>query len=234
VAIIIAVANQKGGAGKTTTCMNLAGGLVEAGYKVLVIDSDLQASAMAWRNNGGEENQLGFEVVSMPTNTLHKDLPALAARSDYDLILVDCPPGGAHRSKSDDITRSAMLAATVILMPVQPSPVDYQAAITMLPLLQDTVLYKPDLRIWLLINRKLSGNNRLGRDARQSALEFFQADGLAIRVMETEIVSRTALAESSATGQTILSYAPKSPAADEVRQLTKEVITCLATTAAVS
>jgi chromosome partitioning protein len=233
-ALIIAVANQKGGAGKTTVCVNLAGGLAEAGYRVLVVDADPQASALGWRNNGGEENRLGFDVIGLPNSTLHKDIPSLAAKSDYEIILIDCPPGGVLRSRADDITRSAVLAAHVVLIPLQPSPLDYQAAVTMLPLLQQTAVYKADLKVWLLINRRLAGNNRLARDARDAASGFFQADGLDIRVLATEIGARSALAESSGVGQTILHYAGGSVAAYEIRKLTEEVITCLATPSTVA
>jgi len=227
---IIAVANQKGGAGKTTTCLNLAGGLVEAGYSVLVVDADPQASALNWRNNSGEENLLGFDMIALPNPTIHKDLPALASRADYEVILIDCPPGGVLKgSRTDDITRSAMLAAHVILIPVQPSPLDYQAAATMLPLLRDTVLYKPDLKVWILVNRRLSGMNRLGRDAKSAARTFFETDGVDIRVLKTEIGARAAFAESAGVGRTILSYASGSLAALEFRNLSEEVIECLAT-----
>jgi len=228
-AVIIAVANQKGGAGKTTVCVNLAGGLAEAGYRVLVVDADPQASALAWRNNGGEENELGFDVIALPNSTLHRDVPSLAGKSEYEVILIDCPPGGVLRSRADDITRSAVLAAQVVLIPLQPSPLDYQAAVTMLPLLQQTALYKPELRVWLLVNRRLSGNNRLARDARDAAASFFAADGLDIQVLATEIGARSGLAESAGLGQTILRYAAGSLAAYEIRKLTEEVITCLST-----
>ena len=208
---IIAVANQKGGAGKTTTCLNLAGGLAESGYAVLVVDADPQASALNWRNNAGEDSHLGFDLIALPNSTIHKDLPALARRSEYEVILIDCPPGGVLKgSRTDDITRSAMLAAHIILIPVQPSPLDYQAAATMLPLLRDTAIYKPELKVWILVNRRLSGKNRLGRDAKSAAQAFFETEGVDIKVLNTEIGARSALAESAGVGKTILTYASES------------------------
>src|SRR3954453_20722269 len=95
-AVVIAVANQKGEAGKTTTCMNLAGGLAVA-YKTLVIDADPQASASEWRNTS-EESQLPFELISLTTASIHKELPRLLSRAEYEIVLIDCPPGGAGRA----------------------------------------------------------------------------------------------------------------------------------------
>jgi chromosome partitioning protein len=230
-ATVIAIANHKGGCGKTTTCINLAGGLTEAGYSVLVVDADPQMSAMEWRKTL-EESGLPFEVVSIPNPILHNDIPRLLANSRYEVVLIDCPPGGAGKgsdpSQAEKITRSAMLAADAIILPVQPTPLDYRASGIMLPLLQEIAIYKP-LRVLLLINRKPPTNTRLGKEAREAAVQFFSIDGLDIRILESEICNRQAFAEAPGAGKTVLHYNPRSKAAGEITELTKEIITCLVT-----
>lgn len=217
----IAVANQKGGCGKTTTCMNLAGGLAAAGFTVLVVDADPQGSATEWRNRS-EESRLNFDLIAMSTSSIHKELPKIIGNSSYEIAVIDCPPGTENKGFGT-VTRSALLAADCIIIPSRPTPIDFLATAIMLPVLADVSTIKPDLRIFLLLNAK-HANNRLGKTAKDGAIAMFSDQGITISIMETEIHDRTAFAEAPATGQTVIDAAPSSKAAKEILSLTKEVI----------
>lgn len=228
-AYVIAVANQKGGCGKTTISMNVAGCLARAGYKVLLVDADPQASAIQWRNNH-EESALPFHVQSFPFPTLHKELPQQIDQSGYEIVLIDCPPGAAAKPDGKrDITRSALLVAHAVLMPVRPTPLDYQASATILPLLQDVSFMRGNqkLAVLLVINGKPPSRTRLGAEARAAAEQIFAVEGMNIRVLETEICTRQTYAEAPSAGKVVVDYDPESKASEEIRRLTQEVLECL-------
>ncbi len=228
-AYVIAVANQKGGCGKTTISMNIAGCLARNGYKVLLVDADPQGSAIQWRNNR-EDSALPFHVQSFPFPTLHKELPPQILQAGYEIVLIDCPPGAAAKPDGKgDITRSALLFAHAILMPVRPTPLDYQASAIMLPLLQDVSFMRNQqkLAVLLVINGKPPSRTRLGAEARTAAEQIFSTEGIQIRVLDTEICTRQTYAEAPSAGKVVVDYDPKSKASEEIQALTKEVLECL-------
>lgn len=99
----IAVVGFKGGTGKTTAVMHLAGALLEQGSTVLIADADEQGDAAGWANT------LGWDVVSV-SGEIDKRLGA-----DHDFVLIDTPPGDAR------VIGSAVSAANLVIVPVQPT-----------------------------------------------------------------------------------------------------------------
>lgn len=235
-AIVIAVANQKGGCGKTTVCMNIAGALAREGdYRVLLIDADPQASAMQWRRNS-EESALPFDLQPFPHPVLHKEIGKLGA--NYDLVFIDCPPGGGTQSTSADLTRdicrSALRAANVVLVPIRPTPLDYHASHALLPMIRDVAFLNERLKVFIVINGKATGRTRLGLQASSLAADLFQVDGVNIRVLTNEICTRQAFAQSPLEGKVVIDFDPASKAAEEVRTVTEELVQWLVTEAQTS
>src|SRR2546423_7253905 len=115
--MIIGVLTQKGGVGKTTIAINPAAAFAGAGKRVLLVDADPQASALAW--SAARVSPPLFPVVGMAKPTLHRDLPELAR--DYDVVIIDGAP------RANELARAAILASDLIVIPVQPSPYDVWA-----------------------------------------------------------------------------------------------------------
>jgi len=226
---VIAVANQKGGCGKTTLSVNIAGCLAREGYKVLLVDADPQASAMKWRMNSGEESALPFEVRPHAYPTLHRDLPKWPETTSHDVILIDCPPGGAGKGSTagDNITRSAILTSHIVLIPIRPSPLDFQAGEELMVLLDQIRVGRDDLKAFLVINCKPPSKTKVSSEARTVAKELFTAGDYQLQILDTELHTRTAYVESPFSGKCVLDHDPTSKAADEVRALTEEVLRCL-------
>ena len=233
-ASVIAVANQKGGCGKTTLTMNLAGVLARDGLQVLVIDADPQASAQQWAMKAGERG-IGFEVMTHPHEDIHRKVREMAAKG-YDAILIDCPPGASQAVTGKDshtsISRMALLAADLVIVPVRPSMLDYLASHQLLPLLRDVGSLKEHQKVFIVVNGKPPGRTRAGMEAISVAEDVFRIDGVDVRVLRSEVTTRQAFVMSPTTGQTVVIYEPGGKAAAEIETLAQEIAECLQASAA--
>jgi len=203
--MILSVISQKGGSGKTTVALNLAGCVAAKKQRVLLVDADEQGSALSWLEM--REAEPAFSVVGLPTGSLHRDLPKIA--SDYDLTIIDVPP---RRQK---IARSAITASTGVLIPVGPSPLDIWAAEEIVNLIQELQEFQ-SVKAAMMMNRKIVGT-ALSKEVQQGLLDF------GLPVLKAGLSQRVAFAEAMISGQTVNEYQPGSKAAAEIEKFTKEV-----------
>jgi chromosome partitioning protein len=208
--VIIALLNQKGGVGKTTLATHLAGEFAFAGRGVIVIDADPQASALDWaqvRAHGALPRRFG--VMGLPRETLHQEVPELA-KIAHDIV-IDGPP------RVTALARSAILAAEVVLIPVQPSPYDVWASAEVVSLVNEALIFKPTLRAVFVVNRAVVGTV-IGRDVRGAV----EAHGLP--VLACGVSQRVVFAESAATGRLVREIDASSAATREVTALAAELM----------
>jgi chromosome partitioning protein len=205
--MIISVQNQKGGVGKTTLAIHISHALSMSGAKVLLVDADPQGSARDWA--AAREDQPPFQVVGIDRPTIHRDLPAIAA--NYDHVVIDGPP------RVSDVARSAIIAADLVIIPVQPSPYDVWAAKEVIDLIKEASVFKEKLKSVFVINRKIT-NSAIGRDVIEAL------SGYELPVLKSQVCQRVTFAESAATGRTVLETDPRGLAAREILALTQELL----------
>lgn len=201
---IIAVAQQKGGAGKTTLTAHLGVALKDAGHAVAFIDIDPQQSLTAWhaiRTELGVAESMELRQISgWRTGSEVNRL-----RRDFDVILIDCPPHG------ETDARAAVRAADRVLMPIQPGPLDYWAA------KQTIELAERERTDFTLVLNRVPARGRLSERIRGMIAD----DGL--RAAETMLGNRQHFASAIMEGLGVTEAAPRSVAAREITSLAGEV-----------
>lgn len=207
--MIVALLNQKGGTGKTTLAVHLAGELALQGNRVLLVDADPQASALDWAETRSRNGHVRlFGVVGLPRETLHREIPDLARSVDH--VVIDGPP------RVTALVRSAMLASDLVLVPVQPSAYDVWASQAVLELVREAQVYKPNLKALFVVNRQVV-RSIIGRDVRAAIGE------LNMPVLQAGLAQRVVFAETAGNGRLAREIDVHGAAAREVSGVTAEL-----------
>ena len=207
---VITVAQRKGGAGKTTLVIQLATAFLAAGREVAVVDIDPQASLTAWMRvrEHRREPVLALRLSMIGGWRLGVELDRL--KRDADLVLVDTPP------HAETEARTAVRAADLVLIPVQPSPLDVWASNATFDLAR-----RERRQVRLVLNR-MPPRGRAIEETMAAIRE------LGARPCGHQLGARTAFVQSVARGLGVVESEPRGQAAEEVRALAAEIAAALA------
>jgi chromosome partitioning protein len=207
--MIVALLNQKGGVGKTTLALHLAGAWARQGCRVTVIDADPQGSALDWSEQRAKEGGPRlFGVLGLARDTLHREAPEIARGVDH--VVIDGPPRIAG------LMRSALLAADLVLVPAQPSPFDGWASGEMLNLIREARIFRPELVARFVLNR-CAARTIIARETGDALAEHDPP------VLAARIGQRVAFADAARTGQLVFEVESGGAAAQEITALSAEI-----------
>lgn len=212
---IITVVNQKGGAGKTTTTMQVAGAITKRHYKVLVVDADPQATATRWAASAEDATPFPASVVglSAANEKVHREVKKFI--DDYDFIIIDCPPAA-----DSPVPQSALLVADLALVPILPSPLDIWATIGIKQVIDNAANFNEELQARLVLNQ----TNPKTTLAKESVEVLSKFD---IPLSKTKIQQRQIYRQSAAFGTIVHNMPKAAPAIKEIESLVNEIFAIL-------
>ncbi len=203
---VITIAQRKGGAGKTTLAAQLAVAWMRQGAKLALLDIDPQASLAGWvalrRARLGDAG-IGFEFAALPGWRAEQWIGDHAREADF--VVVDGP---AHVEAE---ARIAVRAARLVLVPVQPSPLDVWATLATVAMAREE--RRPLLAVLNRVPPRSAAIERIAAELSHAGAPIAAA----------RIGNRVALVHAMAQGLSVPETAPASPAAAEIEALASEI-----------
>jgi chromosome partitioning protein len=245
----LSIASRKGGVGKTTSAVCLAGALGERGKRVLVVDMDPQASASAWLGvadggkglhgvltDGGKLAELvvassapGVDLIPSSGEWLAVAEKVLAAEPGAELVFrraFEKLPARWDFVLVDCpptlslLTVSALAACHEVLAPVEATPFALDGLVSLVQAVEKVRdRLNAGLEVSTILVCRLHARRNLSRDLEEKLRERFGR-----RVLQAMIRESVALAEASSFGKPVTLYAPTSPGAEDYRSAAAEIL----------
>ncbi|QYY33552.1 AAA family ATPase (plasmid) [Cupriavidus pinatubonensis] len=191
-AYTIALANQKGGVGKTTVGLNLASAFHLGGTETALVDADPQNTSLRWATSGAET--LGIAVTSLAPagNKIGNEIAKLQRK--YDLVVVDCPG-----NLEDPRTPEVLKVADFCLMPLGPSPADLFSTLAMI---REVAAIRrrdnPGLNSALMLNA-VNGKTKM----RGEIIKLLEEQDVGTHLLKCQIAQREIYRQVFALGTTV-------------------------------
>lgn len=203
----VAIVGRKGGIGKTTISVHLAGEMAARGSKVLLIDADPQGSAAQWAAPG----KLPIPVEHMPVtaDTLTPWVQKVRKLS-ADLLVLDCPP------HLDAALGAAISLADAVLLPCGPSGLDMLAMGEVLGVVRAVRQRRQGAPKALIVPNRVDRRTSEGRELVDELTKLGEPVG-------PSLAYRSAFVRAFNTGDHVGAFAPGSPADLEVKALADAV-----------
>lgn len=164
----ILIGSEKGGTGKTTLAVNLAGRLAELGHSTVLVDSDQQGSAALWASRRMEAGITPIVACKQVFGSkINLEIDELAGQFDH--VVVDT--GGRDSVE----LRAAMLSADLAIVPLRPSQFDLWTLETMESLVDQVRQFNDQLRVFVAINQAPINAGASEAEEAIAALEEFEA-----------------------------------------------------------
>jgi len=204
--VIITVAHQKGGVGKSTIAINLA---VE--MKLPIIDLDSQHSCHLFSLLREEEHGKSLEVFTPETP---EEIKEILGKLPHGRIIVDS--GGYD----NDLNRFALLISDAVLTPVSPSQIEVFGLLKFAEIVKEAKKYNASLKVYVVVNNadpRSSGENR--------KLQQFIKENTDFGLLKTKLHRRADYRRAYSEGLSVCEYNPKGKACREIKALIAEFFT---------
>lgn len=208
---IISVLNQKGGTGKSVISINMACGLQQKGFRVAIIDTDIQGTALDWQARADDEGVEHPKVFEMKTTSaFNNGIDGLNPNIDY--VIVDGSP------RVNEFTSTIIRASNFVLIPVQPSPYDIWATADIVRIIKERQIIANNTPKCAFLLSMIMKNTKLLKESIAPLHEY------EIPVLDSFTTKKEAYRQCQEHGNSIYAYKGKGSPSKEIDLIIEEIM----------